>query len=250
VASANPGWFKRISNLFFIKRRPRFRGIDRDWQAPASDDAYQKMIDQEGFFSIPNWGEDDISAHPVIAQDIRDLEQHLLPTYFEFSQKSKYYQNLFYRYQWIFIWGAFLTTLFGTLAAYYTGPVASAEAVIEQQAEATAEATAVTGAEGDTTTVTESAPVTQDTFEFLGVFGAQALNFMTAIIGATTAYFTALSNRNEPQKRWAITRRLTEELRMNYFKYLAHVTPYEKEDRLLKLREAVLNIRVKEQENV
>jgi hypothetical protein len=73
---------------------------------------------------------------------------------------------------------------------------------------------------------------------------------MTAIVGAVTAFITALSNRGEPLKRWGKTRRLAEELRMNYFNYLSHLPPYDKPDRVQKLREMVINIRVKEQENV
>ena len=59
-----------------------------------------------------------------------------------------------------------------------------------------------------------------------------------------------MSNRHEPQKRWGKTRRLTEELRMHYFTYLSHIAPYDTPDRLQIMRENVVDIRVKEQENV
>src|SRR5262249_39100682 len=104
------------SNLFFFRRRPHLRSVSPDWDRPADDDAYQKMIESEGFVSVKFWKQDDISKHAVITHDLKDLEQYLLPTYFQFSQKSKFFQNQFYLYQWVFVWGAFLTTVFGTLS--------------------------------------------------------------------------------------------------------------------------------------
>jgi len=210
MATANPPKPKRksgISDLFFFRRRPRLRGIPMDWERPAAEAAYQKLIDEEGFVSNQFWSQDDINQHPIVAQDLADLDQYLLPSFFEFSQKSKYFQNQFYLYQWIFIWGAFLTTVLGALASIFY---------------------VATG---------------QDSIQ-------QFFSYMTAIVGAVTAFITALSNRGEPLKRWGKTRRLAEELRMNYFNYLSHLPPYDKPDRVQKLREMVINIRVKEQENV
>jgi hypothetical protein len=191
-----------VRDLFFIKRRPRFGAMRPDWEPPKTEAEYQKMLDQEGFVSNVYWKEDDLNQYPVIAQDLRDLEQHLLPSYFEFNQKSRYFQNRYYLYQWVFVVGAFLTTLLGTLAA------TSGDAGI-----------------------------------------ARWLKYGAAIVGAVTAYYTTLSNRGEPQKRWGKTRRLAEELRMSYFKYLAHLAPFDKDDRVQKLRELVIDTRLKEQEN-
>ncbi|MBZ0280474.1 MAG: DUF4231 domain-containing protein [Anaerolineae bacterium] len=206
AVSMRPASRKRWYNdLFFIKRRPIFRGLSIEWDRPADEDDYQKLIDREGFISHKYWHGGDLSKYPTITQDLKDLDQHLLPTFFEFSQKSKYFQNDFYLYQWIFALGAFFTTLFGTLAA-------------------------TVGIAG-------------------GNSAGRVLSYMTAIVGAVTAYYTTLSNRGEPQKRWGKTRRLAEELRMNYFKYLSHLPPYDQADRVQKLRETVIDIRVKEQEN-
>lgn len=215
MATASPPKAKRkssISDLFFFRRRPRLGGIPMDWERPADEAAYQKMVDDEGFVSPKFWKDDDITAHPIVKQDLEDLDQYLLPTFFEFSQKSKYFQNQFYLYQWVFICGAFLTTVLGTLASIYY--------------------------------------VTDPTQEATRSFIQQGLSYMTALVGAITAFITALSNRGEPLKRWGKTRRLAEELRMNYFNYLSHLPPYDKPDRVQKLRELVINIRVKEQENV
>lgn len=215
MATASPPQKKRksgISDLFFFKRRPRLRGVPLDWERPADDTAYQKLINDEGFVTNDYWKDDDINNYPIIAQDLADLDQYLLPTFFEFSQKSKYFQNQFYLYQWVFIWGAFLTTVLGALASitYITNPIGSNPGGISTQ---------------------------------------QLFSYLTAIVGAVTAFITALSNRGEPLKRWGKTRRLAEELRMNYFNYLSHLPPYDKPDRVQKLREMVIDIRVKEQEN-
>lgn len=202
---------RRYQDLFFFRRRPR-RNIPIEWERPADDADYQRLLEGSGFVSPSAWQEqynDDLSNHPVIAQDLADLDQHLLPTFFELNQKARYYQNVYYYYQWIFVWGAFLTTLLGTMAAFTADP---------------------------TSTGFES-------------YISRFLSIMTAIVGATTAYFTALSNRGRPNERWAKTRTLTEELRTEYFKYLAHLSPYDKPDRVQVLRANVVEVRVKEQES-
>jgi hypothetical protein len=198
-------------DLFFFRRRPHLRGIPMDWERPADEAAYQKLINEEGFVSNEFWKHDDIKQHRIVAQDLADLEEYLLPSFFEFSQKSKYFQNQFYLYQWVFIWGAFLTTVLGALASiFYVANPSPGDVEVSIQ---------------------------------------QMFSYLTALVGAVTAFITALSNRGEPLKRWGKTRRLAEELRMNYFNYLSHLPPYDKPDRVQKLRESVINIRVKEQEN-
>lgn len=214
MATARPAKPKQksyIQDLFFLRRRPRLRGIPLDWERPATDEEFQKMIADEGFISIRHWDEDDMNQHPIIVQDLADLEQYLLPTFFEFSQKSKYYQNQFYLYQWIFIVGAFLTTILGALASIY---------------------------------------YVSDPSDATGRANLQIMfSYMTAVVGAVTAFITALSNRGEPQKRWGKNRRLAEELRMTYFTYLSHLEPYDKPDRVQVLRQNVIDTRLKEQQN-
>jgi uncharacterized protein DUF4231 len=207
----------RWRDLFFFRRRPRLRGVTPEWEKPADDDAYQKMIQDEGFVSSRYWDKDDVSKYPIIMRDLKDLEQYLLPTFFQFSRKSTYFQNQFYLFQWVFVWGAFLTTVFGSVSALYSLP--PGQDVITQ---------------------------TQHSAQYV----QQIFSILTAIVGAVTAFFTALSNRGDPLKRWGKNRRLAEELRMHYFTYLSHIAPYDQADRVQKLRENVINIRVKEQENV
>lgn len=212
-----------FTNLFFLRRRPRLFGVPREWVRPIDEDDYQKMIHDEGFVSPLYWDQGNLADHPIIAHDAKDLATYLLPTFFEFNQKSRYYQNKFYLYQWVFVIGAFLTTMFGALATLlYVPPNLSAQAT----------------AEVERAVYSTSIP------------WQQYFSYLTAIIGFVTAVTTALSNRSEPQKRWGKTRRLTEELRMHYFTYLSHLAPYDTPDRVQKLRENVINLRVKEQENV
>lgn len=194
----------RMSNLFFVRRRPRFNMSD-EWEPPESDADYEKLIDEEGFVSITSLAKQtDPASHPIIVQDISDLKEHLLRTFFELDHKAKYYQNTYYLYQWVFVWGAFFTTLLGTLAAF----TASTETGL-----------------------------------------TRLFSILTAIVGAITAYFNALSNRSRPSERWAKTRTLAEELRGQYFKYLARIAPYDTPERVQILRENVMQVRVKEQEN-
>lgn len=233
-------------DLFFFRRRPVLRGISMDWTTPDGDD-FQKMLEDDGFVSNAVWEQHDIQQHPIIAQDLRDLEQHLLPTFYEFSQKAKYFQNRYYLYQWVFIWGAFLTTLFGTLTTYVYNPFLALQST--PAAAITANVTPAPGQPGE-----NAVQADLDTL-FTAQSGggntwSRIFGYVTALLGAVTAFFTALSNRGEPQKRWAKNRRLTEELRMQYFKYLAHLPPFDKTDRVQRLRELVVDSRIKEQENV
>ncbi len=204
-------WYR---DLFFVRRAPRLRGIPLEWTRPDDDDAYERMIHEHDFISIKHWSDEDLTQYPIIANDLKDLKEYLLPTFFQFSQRSKYYQNRFYLYQWVFVIGAFMTTLLGAAATlFYIPPNATSEVIS-------------------------------------GTNWQQILSYATAAVGAVTAFTTALSNRGEPQKRWGKNRRLSEELRMHYFTYLSHMPPYDTPDRVQRLRENVINIRVKEQENV
>ena len=198
---------KYFKNLFFVKRRPQTH-VTMEWEKPKSDDKYQEALDWEGLIAYTRWKEDDLTQYPLLMQDLKDLDQHLLNVFFEFSQKSKHYQNRFYFYQWIFMLGAFITTVFGAATTFtYTLP--------------------------------------DD-----GGILPRILGITTAIIAAISAAFNVMSTQGSPQARWARTRRLTEELRMTYFKYLAHIEPFHVEDRVQVLRQTVLSIRRKENENV
>ena len=223
------GWY---SQLFFNRRRPHLRALPKDWIRPEDEDAYQKLIHDDGFVSPKYYDEADLSQYPLIVHDADDLAEYLLPTYFQYSQLSKYYQDRFYFYQWVFVIGAFLTTVLGALATLLSVQATSAVQVAST-AQVSAAAQAAAAAQ-----VSATIPWQQIT------------SLLTAAVGALTAFFTALSNRGEPQKRWGKTRRLTEEMRMLYFTYLSHLPPYDTPDRVQIMRGNVIDIRVKEQQNV
>src|SRR4051812_3617556 len=96
-------------NLFFNRRRPHSRPLQIDWIRPDDIDSYQRLIHDHGFVSPKYWVEGDSSKYPVIIEDAEDLAEYLLPTYFQFSQSSIYYQDRFYFYQWLIVQGIFLT---------------------------------------------------------------------------------------------------------------------------------------------
>lgn len=231
---------RNFSDLFFVRRRPKWLGVPKEWEAPQDEATYQSLLKSDDFLSAVDFPEDAAAKHPVIVQDMNDIRQYLLPTFYEMSQKSKYYQNLYYFYQWIFIFGAFFTTLFGTLATYnIVGNTETSTAVVTPEADASAQGVGEITPESTTVTTIVSTG---------NNFWSRTFGIITAIIGALTAFTTTLSNRSEPQKRWGNTRRLAEEMRMHYYKYISHQPPYDGGDRLSKLREIIMKI--KEQEYV
>lgn len=198
---------KYIKNLFFVKRRPQTH-IAMEWEKPRDEEKYHESLEWEGLISYKRWKDDDLTQYPLLMQDLKDLDQHLLPVFWEFNQKAKHFQNRFYLYQWVFMMGAFITTVFGAATTFvYTLP--------------------------------------NDGGVLPEIFG-----MMTAVIAFLTATFNVMSTQGAPQARWARSRRLTEELRMTYFKYLSHIEPFHSEDRVQVLRQTVLAIRRKENENV
>jgi hypothetical protein len=198
---------RTIPQLFFVKRVPKLY-VPLDYKRPAKDADYEAQLDENGFISKAFFREADLNSYPTLRQDLADLEEHLMPTFWEFNQKALHHQNRFYLYQWIFMVGAFATTLLGALTTYtYT--------------------------------------ITPDGGDWANIAG-----IATAVLAGLITFFNVLSEQNAPQKRWAKSRRLTEELRTNYFRYLAHLPPFEKEDRVNQMRKVVIAIRRKENENV
>lgn len=126
-----PKWYK---NLFFVKRRPKLRFL-RDWPPPelaalendypsteeerqakaAAQELYDRRLADEGFIS-PFLFQDPSEMTPDLRSDLRELQQYLLPRFWSLDQEARYYQNLHYLYQWVFILGAFLTTLLGAFS--------------------------------------------------------------------------------------------------------------------------------------
>ena len=102
------------SKFFFIRRMPGLR-IPREWERPPENE-YQRLVLQEGFVTsdmLKNSGSEELS------EDVRELEQHLLPHFWRVNQQAKYYQNRYYQYQWAFILAAFFTTAFAAVNVYF-----------------------------------------------------------------------------------------------------------------------------------
>lgn len=214
------GWIKR-SHKWYKKRTPFGRSESKEWHRPDSEEAYQEALYWEGFITPDYWEDDDLSTYPAIMQDLTDLETYLLPTFWEFNQKARYYQRNYHFYQWVFIIGAFLTTLMGAMSTYFTG--------------------------GDIPFlgITYNNVILLG-YEFQNWNMAGMFSLMTTIVSAITSYFTLLSNQGEPRKRWASYRRLAEELRMLYFRFVSRLEPYNKPNRVELLRRRVIEIREQE----
>ena len=71
---------------------------------------------------------------------------------------------------------------------------------------------------------------------------SKIFGFVATIIGGIVTIWSAINNQYKPQQHWIHSRRLAEELRANYFKYLSHLPPYDIPERVQKLRESVLEI--------
>jgi hypothetical protein len=205
-------WSARIgaSNFFLFRRRPHWK-VKQYWTKPEGD-AFQQLIHDHKFISIKHYHAAngiDLSTFSIIKTDLANLEQYLLPEFFRLSQLASYYQNLYYWYQWVFVWGAFISTLLGLLATYF----AATDATIGN------------------------------------VRWATIFSILTSLVAAVTAYATNLSSHYDPQRRWAKYRRLVEELRIHYFKYLSHLPPYETTTRIHTLRNNVNDVRSRERTN-
>lgn len=198
-------------NLFFIRRRPKL-GVPIDWTKP-SDAEYQTLLEYEGFISPRSWKDDNIDDFPMLKQDLADLQQHMMEYFWELNQKALHYQNQFYLYQWVFMFGALATTALGAFTTYaYT----------------------IDGANDKLFDII-TAP------QLFGIF--------TAIVSGVTAFFNVISNQSAPQARWATARRLAEELRVTYYRYIARLAPFDGADRVQKLRQHILTVRRKENES-
>jgi hypothetical protein len=186
----------------------------KEWVKPEKQEEYEQELHWQGFVVPSKWTDADLTKHPSIMTDLQTLEKYLLPVFWDFNQKSKYYQSRYYYYQRIFLVAALLTTLISVLNSYIY---------------------AVGGTRIDTIL-----PASQLNF-FLG--------FCTAIISARASYYTLLANYGEPRQRWAQYRRLTEELRSTYFKYLARLEKFQGPHRVQELRRKVLTLRQQEQQD-
>ncbi len=251
IPFTNNDLIRNLPNLFFFRRHP-FHNIPKQWERPDDDAYYQQMLEWEGFITLDGWKDDDLNQFPIIAQDMGELEEHLMPTFWEFNQKSKHFQNNFYFYQWVFIIGAFLTTVAAILTAYFQSqPVEIIEQNVAQVMPNEAEAPAlVPGTEQSLVTDEAGREFVIDTTRSdFGQGLGKILSWVTLIVSLLTTYSATMTNHGEPRKKWNNYRRLTEELRMTYYKYLSHLEPFDTSERVNVLRARILEIRRKEQDN-
>lgn len=196
----------RRSQWFFLRRIPR-RRIPRDWTRPP-DEQYEHDLEHEGFIAPSLLGEA-ISAE--LAEDLRELDQHLLPHFWRMNQQAKFYQNRFYQYQWAFILAAFLTTALGAVNVFLY-------------------AQEWTGRHG---TIVGTLQWTE------------LLGFLTAVISGIAAAVSFLDANQTPQKRWFKARVQAETLRSMYFLFLARQAPFNspgQRERVQRMREKVIEV--------
>lgn len=207
----------------------------KEYTKPTSQKEYEETLQQEGFVVPSKWANKDaekwqsvdITQHPDVIADLAVLEEYLLPVFWNFNQKAKHYQRHFYYYHRIFLIAALITTLISVVNSF----------VLASDA-----------------TITTNLDAMSNNFFFRPIsnfnFAANLTTFLgvlTALISARASYYTLLSNYGSPRQKWGRYRRLTEELRILYFKYLAHLGNFKGEDRVYALRDAVLKLRLQEQ---
>jgi hypothetical protein len=110
-----------FSDLFFIKRHP-FRNIPHDYVMPADEKALEKKRLESGFFTSAEVAafKSQPASYPTLIHDLDLLAHHQIEREFsEANQAALFYQNRFYLYHWIFIVGAFATSLISVVNITY-----------------------------------------------------------------------------------------------------------------------------------
>lgn len=196
-------WYQ---NLFFLnkRRRPRLRGVQEDWPPPelaayyderADPQAkvqatkhYQQRLEWEGFVA-------DTEANKIsqeLRDDLKHLEDRLLPYFWEADQEARHFQNEYYLFQWVFILGALITSVVAAVEVYLYAAHPDAELI----------------GWGLTRWFAALATVT---------------SLLTSVV--------AIVNRNEqPHHKWFRARIAAEILRSTYFTFLARHAPFDTAD--------------------
>lgn len=190
-----------IKDLFFIKRRPKWR-IAKEWERPASDEAYKQLLADHDFVTeadiaafIERARPKNESGRSVALGDFKTVLSDLAilhngdftGEFFKESQAAAHYQNLYYRYNWMFGIFAVLTTLATVLTLASAGhEPGSTERIVTAM--------------------------------------------LAAVMGALTTFLGTRIRAVQPQRRWYLHRRRAEALRSHYFLFLAHSRPYRGSD--------------------
>ena len=195
---------KARKRLLFIYKVP-FRRMAREWERPPEGE-YQKLLEEQGFITPRMLGR---RMTKELAADLRELEEHLLPDFWAQDQLARYYQNLHFRYQWLFIIATFCTTALAALNVWLY-------------------------AQG----WQEYRPID-------GVRWTEILGIAAAAVSGLAAAVSFLNANQRPQKRWFEARAKAENLRSLYFLFLARQSPFnypDPGDRVLMLRRKVLDV--------
>jgi ABC-type multidrug transport system fused ATPase/permease subunit len=204
--------------LFDERRRPHlWKTKNPQGQKVEWDD--QKTI-QDGFLTEAFIKKENITVSASVVEDLKYLGEVLLPSFFAADHQARHYQDVYYRFQYWLIIGALITSLIG---AFTVTSVAS-----------TAPPTSPAGVTpdlGGTVAAATAQLFTVDQSIWPKVFG-----FLVAIAGAITAAINGLDKRINAQQRWYSWRRTAEELRQQYYFYLAHLPPYHTKRRRKVLR--------------
>ncbi len=199
---------EKKSLWFFIRRAP-FRTIEREWKRP-TDDQYNNDLMAEGFISPA------LVEHPLsdeLKTDLRELDEHLLPHFWQANQRARFFQNRYYQYQWAFILAAFFTTALAAVNVFFHAQ----------------------GWSGETSAGTIVGPIQW----------TEALGFLTALMSGVAAAVSFLDANQTPQKRWYKARVQAEIMRSLYFLYLARQKPFDtpsERERVQRLRSKVLEV--------
>jgi hypothetical protein len=122
-----------VRDLFFVNknRRPKW-SVPREYARPDDAQVYQQQLARGGFITpddIRRFNQDNGMPEGALKRLRNDVEYLLKAeisplsnaTYvdrlYQFDTDAKYYQNSYYRFQWIFILGAFITTVISVVAA-------------------------------------------------------------------------------------------------------------------------------------
>ncbi len=195
---------KKRRRLLFIYKIP-LRPMAREWRRPPTAE-YQKLLEAQGFITERMVGR---RMTKELRDDLRELEEHLLPDFWEQDQLANYYQNLHFRYQWLFI-----------LATFFTTALAAVNVWLYAQG-------------------------WQGYRPFGLVRWTEILGIAAAAVSGLAAAISFLNSNQRPQERWFEARAKAENLRSLYFLFLARQSPFNypnPADRVQMLREKVVDV--------
>lgn len=164
----------------------------------------------EGFYTDDEEANINLSEHPNITDDLQILEE-LLDDFWTYNHFATHYRSIYFRYQRIFLMGALLSTVISIVNAF----IQNVEPFTYQLS----------------------------IFDINKVHFSFVLSFCTALVSARATYYTMMANFGRPRNNWTRYRRLAEELRSLYHKYLAHTDSYQGSDRETNLRRRVFELK-------